>query len=59
MTLGTIRAHIWKTGGDITLYYKSNGKKPSIEGILAKRRAALSAAEVAGKVGPTITSTTS
>ena len=27
MTLATIRAHIWRGGGDISLYYKSNGRK--------------------------------
>ncbi|KAI9826081.1 MAG: hypothetical protein M1832_000530 [Thelocarpon impressellum] len=28
MTLATLRAHVWKTGGDVMLYYKSNGRKP-------------------------------
>jgi WD repeat-containing protein 48 len=27
MTLATLRAHVWRTGGDVMLYYKSNGKK--------------------------------
>lgn len=27
MTLATLRAHIWKGGADVMLYYKSNGKK--------------------------------
>ncbi|EAW13053.1 WD repeat protein [Aspergillus clavatus NRRL 1] len=27
MTLATIRAHIWRTGGDMVLFYKANGKK--------------------------------
>jgi WD repeat-containing protein 48 len=27
MTLATIRAHIWRGGGDVLLYYKANGKK--------------------------------
>jgi WD repeat-containing protein 48 len=27
MTLATIRTHIWKTGGDVLLYYKANGRK--------------------------------
>ncbi|CEL03262.1 Putative WD repeat protein (AFU_orthologue; AFUA_5G11870) [Aspergillus calidoustus] len=27
MTLATIRAHLWRTGGDMVLHYKSNGKK--------------------------------
>ena len=26
-TLATIRVHIWRTGGDVILYYKANGKK--------------------------------
>ncbi|KAL9597106.1 MAG: hypothetical protein Q9179_004384 [Wetmoreana sp. 5 TL-2023] len=30
-TLATLRAYIWKMGGDVLLYYKSNGKKPEIE----------------------------
>ena len=31
MTLATLRAHVWKTGGDVLLYYKSNGRKPELE----------------------------
>lgn len=27
MTLATIRTHIWRTSGDIVLFYKANGKK--------------------------------
>ncbi|KAL5364102.1 hypothetical protein BJX96DRAFT_156763 [Aspergillus floccosus] len=27
MTLATIRAHIWRSSGDMVLYYKANGKK--------------------------------
>lgn len=27
MTLATIRTHIWRSSGDIILYYKANGKK--------------------------------
>ncbi|KAL8738021.1 MAG: hypothetical protein Q9181_001128 [Wetmoreana brouardii] len=30
-TLATLRAYIWKTGGDVLLHYKSNGKKPELE----------------------------
>lgn len=30
-TLATLRAHIWKTAGDVMLYYKSNGRKPELE----------------------------
>ncbi len=27
MTLATLRAHVWKGGADVMLYYKSNGKR--------------------------------
>ena len=27
MTLASIRAHIWRGGGDVVLYYKANGRK--------------------------------
>ncbi|RAL13994.1 Pkinase-domain-containing protein [Aspergillus homomorphus CBS 101889] len=27
MTLATIRAHLWRSSGDMVLYYKANGKK--------------------------------
>lgn len=27
MTLATIRAHVWRGGGDVCLYYKANGRK--------------------------------
>lgn len=27
MTLATIRAHIWRGGGDVLLFYKANGRK--------------------------------
>lgn len=27
MTLATIRAHIWRSSGDMVLYYRANGKK--------------------------------
>ena len=30
-TLATLRAHMWKTNGDVILYYKSNGRKPGLE----------------------------
>ena len=40
MTLATIRAHVWKTGGsDVMLYYKSNGNKPSLEQEFAEKKA--------------------
>ncbi|KAJ5053972.1 uncharacterized protein L3040_000261 [Drepanopeziza brunnea f. sp. 'multigermtubi'] len=28
MSLATLRAHIWKGGADVMLFYKSNGRKP-------------------------------
>ncbi len=28
MSLATLRAHVWKGGADVMLYYKSNGRKP-------------------------------
>ncbi|MCJ1472507.1 hypothetical protein MMC13_001155 [Lambiella insularis] len=43
MTLATLRAHVWKTGGDVMLYYKSNGRKADLE-----KRLAEPVAEVAG-----------
>lgn len=27
MTLASIRAHVWRGGGDVVLYYKANGRK--------------------------------
>lgn len=27
MTLATIRTHLWRSSGDMILYYKANGKK--------------------------------
>lgn len=30
-TLATLRAHIWKAGGDVILYYRSNGRRPELE----------------------------
>ncbi|KAK3061017.1 hypothetical protein LTS18_007199, partial [Coniosporium uncinatum] len=27
MTLATIRAHVWRGGGDVLMYYKSNGRR--------------------------------
>ncbi|KAL1893824.1 hypothetical protein Cpir12675_003943 [Ceratocystis pirilliformis] len=27
MSLATLRAHVWKSGSDVTLYYKSNGRR--------------------------------
>ena len=30
ITLATLRAHVWKSGGDVVLYYRSNGRKPRL-----------------------------
>lgn len=30
-TLATLRVRYWKTAGDVVLYYKSNGRKASLE----------------------------
>lgn len=27
MSLATLRAHVWKGGNDVVLYYKANGRK--------------------------------
>lgn len=37
VTLATLRAHIWKNGGDVVIYYKSNGKRPELEQRMTKR----------------------
>ena len=51
-TLATLRAHVWKTGGDVILYYKPNGKRPELEERerVKKERAALD--EGTAKTGP-------
>ncbi|KAG8527502.1 uncharacterized protein KY384_007654 [Bacidia gigantensis] len=54
MTLATLRTHIWKTGGDVVMYYRSNGMKPELEQMISEKAAAASAAETSGKVGPII-----
>lgn len=41
MTLATLRAHVWRTGGDVVLYYKGNGKKPHLEEAWLKEKARL------------------
>lgn len=27
ITLASLRVHLWRTGGDVVLYYKANGRK--------------------------------
>lgn len=51
-TLATLRAHIWKTGGDVILHYKSNGKRPELELRHKEHMAALAAEEPTAKTGP-------
>ena len=46
MSLATLRAHIWKGGNDVVLYYKANGRK-AIPKVLPKQETASEAAEVA------------
>ena len=38
MTLATLKAHVWKTGGDVILHYKSNGRKPRLEEDFAREK---------------------
>lgn len=37
VTLATLRAHIWKNGGDVVIYYKSNGRRPELEQRMTRR----------------------
>ncbi|KAL8952352.1 MAG: hypothetical protein Q9222_001732 [Ikaeria aurantiellina] len=36
-TLATLRAYIWKSGGDVLLYYKSNGRRQELENRMTGR----------------------
>ncbi|KAL8690973.1 MAG: hypothetical protein Q9224_004279 [Gallowayella concinna] len=36
-TLATLRAYIWKSGGDVLLYYKSNGRKAELEKRMSRK----------------------
>ncbi|KAL6719357.1 hypothetical protein ACLMJK_003596 [Lecanora helva] len=58
-TLATLRAHVWKTGGDVMLYYKSNGRRPELEQRHREKLAALAAEEPTAKTGPVMHSITS
>ena len=53
-TLATLRTHLWKAGGDVILYYKSNGSRPELEERerLQKEKAATD--EGTAKTGPVI-----
>lgn len=60
MSLATLRAHIWKGGNDVVLYYKANGRKdipkelppkPSEEPVAPETEAAPAALPTATAVG--------
>jgi WD repeat-containing protein 48 len=34
MTLATLRTHVWRSGGDVGLVYKANGKKKIVPSFL-------------------------
>jgi len=45
MTLATMRAHVWRGGGDVLLFYKANGRKkikyaPNAADVLVPKRQA-------------------
>lgn len=57
MSLATLRAHIWKGGNDVVLYYKGNGRKeipnpPPVAPAEAETEGA--AAPVAGQSAPAV-----
>lgn len=49
MSLATIRTHVWKSGNDVVLYYKANGRK---EIIPPKPAASMIPADTPGAPGP-------
>lgn len=53
-TLATLRAHVWKAGGDVILYYKSNGSRPELEERERVRREKAAADEGTAKTGPVL-----
>ncbi|KAI1366371.1 WD repeat-containing protein [Xylaria arbuscula] len=53
MSLATLRAHIWKGGNDVVLYYKANGRK-EIPKVLPKQEAPSETAEVASTPAPPV-----
>ncbi|ESZ94707.1 hypothetical protein SBOR_4901 [Sclerotinia borealis F-4128] len=56
MSLATLRAHIWKGGADVMLYYKSNGKRSiKYERVVEEAREAREAEHNVGNVGIGIT----
>lgn len=53
-TLATLRAHVWKAGGDVILYYKSNGKRPELEERESVRKERAAVDEGTAKTGPVL-----
>ena len=51
-TLATLRAHVWKAGGDVILYYRSNGRRPELEERERVKKATAAADEATAKTGP-------
>lgn len=51
MSLATIRAHVWKSGNDVVLYYKANGRK---EIKPPKPAASMIPADTPGAPGPVV-----
>ena len=54
-TLATLRAHIWKTGGDVILHYKSSGRRPELDELVKKQEEEATQQGTA-KTGPVINS---
>lgn len=54
MSLATIRTHVWKSGNDVVLYYKANGRK---EIRLPKPSASMIPANTPGAPGPVLPAT--
>ena len=58
MSLATIRTHVWKSGNDVVLYYKSNGRKEIIPPKLSMIPPEIPAATIPGVLAPEATATT-
>ncbi|KAG6013658.1 hypothetical protein E4U43_007172, partial [Claviceps pusilla] len=56
MTLATIRTHVWKSGNDVVLYYKANGRK---EIRPPKPSSSMIPADTPGAHGPVVPATAS
>ena len=53
-TLATLRAHVWKAGGDVILYYKSSGRRPELEERERVKKENAAADEGTAKTGPVL-----